>query len=73
MAEEKATKKPALIALLGLLGIIFLACMLFMDGEQGFFYLDRDLPEDINEYSYFKVYRHHGYSEITDNWYSYVL
>lgn len=41
--------------------------------EQGFFYLDQDFSEDINEYSYFKVYRHCDYSEITDNWYSYDI
>lgn len=36
---------------------------------KGFFYLDRDLTEDIFQYGYFQPYRSHDYSEITDNWY----
>ena len=36
---------------------------------KGFFYLDQDLTEDIFQYGYFKPYRSHDYSEITDNWY----
>lgn len=36
---------------------------------KGFFYLDQDFTEDIFTYGYFKPYRSHDYSEITDNWY----
>lgn len=42
-------------------------------GSKGFLYLDRDLTEDIAEYSYFRPYRSHDYSEITDNWYYYDI
>lgn len=38
-------------------------------GEKGFLYLEQDLSEDINEYSVFRPYRTHDYSEIIDHWY----
>ena len=42
-------------------------------GYKGFLYSDRDLTEDIAEYSYFHPYRSRDYSEITDNWYYYDI